>query len=657
MGADSRGQHPGRGRKTDGTRAWPAGRSPETAEAAPIATAGPGHFGRGRSVRAGALLAGALLVAGCASMPDSGDVRPVKATNPGDSQVRVYAVQPRENADPVEIVDGFLEAMTSDDPGFATARTYLTKQAARAWKPEQRITVLTTAPDRGQADRPTDPGTPGRSYPIGGRQIATVDGRHAYKPVGPADFRDSIHVVQQPTADGKGSEWRIDRLPPGLVLSEADFQRNYRSVDTYYFASGEDWLVADPVYIRQRQDPATRMDPVTQTVKALLAGPTNWLKPAVDSSFPSGTALKDGVTTLSTDDQSTLKVPLNSKADHVGGAVCRRMAAQLLLTLGDLTSVRVEQVELQRGSDGGRLCSMGKQAALEFAAVRDSGRAENPFYVDETGKLMAVPVGDKANEEQDGTLGPFGRGAMPLRSVAVDRDERRAAGVGKDGHELRVASILSDHELRPALVRSNAVRPEDRLSAPSWDGRGDLWVADRDPVRPRLWMIPDGEGEPVEVRAPWLADGDRLESLRVSADGVRIALLLKAEDGGTTLKIGRVERDGGGSRPVVSVDALQPVAPHMEAVTAVSWAGPSRLVVVGKEAGGVQQVRYLQTDGATSASSLLPGLNGVTAVAAPHDDRAPVVADSGNDGIVRLVPGANWQRLADVTGSAPVYPG
>ncbi|MER7954403.1 LpqB family beta-propeller domain-containing protein [Streptomyces sp. NPDC096030] len=590
-------------------------------------------------------------------MPDSGDVQQVKASNPGDSQVRVYAVQPRENAQPDEIVDGFLEAMTSDDPGFATARKYLTNQAARAWKPEQSITVLTTAPDREQADRLADAENEGRSYPIRGRQIATVDARHAYQPRNPAEYKDFIHVVQQPAADGKGREWRIDHLPSGLVLSEADFQRNYRSVNTYYFASGEDWVVADPVYIRQRQDPVTRMDPVTQTVKALLEGPTNWLKPAVDSRFPSGTELKEGVTTLATDDQSTLKVPLNAKADRVGGEVCRRMAAQLLFTLGDLTSVRVEQVELQRGSDGGRLCVLSKAQAEEFAPVRDSGLAENPFFVDEHGSLKTLPVGGKEDAEADVSPGPFGKGATPLRSVAVDRDESRAAGVGKDGRELRVASILTDHELRPALVTSTAARPDDRLSAPSWDGRGDLWVADRNPVKPRLWMVPDGEGTPVEVRAPWLTDGARVQSLRVSADGVRMALVLKEKDGSTALKIGRVERAADGAGATVSVADLQPVAPRMEAVTAVSWAGPSRLVVVGKEAGGVQQVRYVQTDGATSATSVLPGLNGVTAVAAPNDDKAPVVADSGNDGIVRLMPGANWQRLVKIAGSSPVYPG
>lgn len=628
MGADSRGQHPGWGRKPAGARA---------------------------SV---VLVCGSLLVAGCATMPDSGDVRAVKA-NPGDSQVRVYAVQPRENAVPDEIVDGFLEAMTSDDPGFATARKYLTERAARTWKPEAGITVLTTAPDRDQADREQADRVSGvesqaRTYPIKGRKVATVDARHAYRPTVPGEYQDSIHVVQQLSADGKSKEWRIDRLPPGLVLSEADFQRNYRSVNKYYFASGESWVVADPVYIRQRQEPVTRMDPVTQTVKALLEGPTNWLKPAVDSSFPSGTELKKGVTSLATDDQSTLKVPLNKKADHVGAGVCRRMAAQLLFTLGDLTSVRAEQVELQ-GSDGKQLCVLGKAQAQEFAPVRDTGRPENPYFVDRQGKLLTIPVAGKAGDEPQLTVGPFGRGEMPLGSVAVDRNESRAAGVGKDGRELRVASILSDDALRPALVSSIAAKPKDRLSAPSWDGRGDLWVADRDPARPRLWTVPTGEGKPVQVDAPWLTDGVRIESLRVSADGVRIALLLKAKDGGTTLKIGRVQREDGGAQ--VSVEDLQPVAPRMEAVTAVSWAGPSRLVVVGKEAGGVQQIRYVQTDGATSTGSLLPGLNGVTAVGAPNADTAPVVADSGNDGIVRLVPGGNWQRMVKVLGSAPVYPG
>ncbi|ROQ32687.1 sporulation and spore germination protein [Streptomyces sp. PanSC19] len=597
---------------------------------------------------------GGLLVTGCATMPDSGDVQPVRGADTGDSQVRVYAVAPRENADPDEIVDGFLEAMTSDDPGFATARKYLTKKAAQSWKPEESITVLTTAPDREQADRNADPENQGRAFPLSGRKIATVDARHAYQPNSPTEYLQSIHVVQQPSANGKGKEWRIDGLPPGLVLGEADFLRNYRSVNKYYFASGEDQVVADPVYIRQRQDPVTRMDPVTQTVKALLEGPTNWLKPAVDSQFPSGTELKAGVTTLTTDDQSTLRVPLNHKADRAGGEACRRMAAQLLFTLGDLTSVRVEQVELL-GSGGQSLCRLGKGQALEFAAVGNTDREEHPYFVDEHDKLMMLLVGDKQADAPVEVPGPFGKGTVPLRSVAVDRGETRAAGVGKSGRELFVSSITTEQDPLPPVLTSRAARPADRLSAPSWDGRGDLWVADRDPAAPQLWMVPDGTGHPVKVRTPWLGDDARIESLRVSADGVRIALVVTRGEH-TTLQIGRIQRQTTGEEPVVSVLDLQPAAPRMESVTAVSWAGPSRLVVVGKEAGGVQQIRYLQTDGSTSATSVLPGLNGVTSVTAPHKDTAPVVADSGDDGIVRLAPGTNWRPVIK-KGFSPVYPG
>lgn len=612
------------------------------------------HAGRGRSTRAVVLAAcGGLLVTGCAAMPDSGEVQPVKGANTGDSQVRVYAVAPRENADPDEIVDGFLEAMTSDDPGFATARKYLTKKAAQSWKPEQSITVLTTAPDREPTDRNADPDNQGRAYPLSGRKIATVDVRHAYQPVSPTEYLQSIHVVQQPSANGKGKEWRIDSLPPGLVLGEADFLRNYRSVNKYYFASGEDWVVADPVYIRQRQDPVTRMDTVTQTVKALLEGPTDWLKPAVDSRFPSGTELKSGVTTLATDDQSTLRVPLNRKADRVSGEVCRRMAAQLLFTLRDLTSVNVEQVELL-GAAGQSLCRLGRGQAVEFA-VRNTDRDENPYFVDEHGKLMMLLVGGKEANAPVEVPGPFGKGTVPLGSVAVDRGETRAAGVGETGRELFVSSISTDQDPLPAVLTSRAARPGDRLSAPSWDGRGDLWVADRDPAAPQLWMVPDGTGHPVKVRTPWLEDGARIESLRVSADGVRIALVVTRGER-TTLQIGRIQRQTTGDEPVVSVLDLQPVASRMESVTAVSWAGPSRLVVVGKEAGGVQQIRYLQTDGSTSSTSVLPGLNGVTSVAASHTDKAPVVADSGNDGIVRLASGTNWQPVAK-KGLSPVYPG
>ncbi|UUN27208.1 LpqB family beta-propeller domain-containing protein [Streptomyces sp. FIT100] len=610
------------------------------------------RYGRGRAARAFALPTCAVVVlGGCASMPDSGDVEQVKATKGADSQVRVLAVPPRDGAAPEEIVVGFLEAMTSDDPSFATARKYLTKRAAKEWRPEQLTTVLTEAPDAGLSE--AGDGEESRSYPLSGELIATVE-RHAYQAAAPAGYNGTLRLVRQSGPEGKDKEWRIDSAPQGLVLGESDFLRNYGSVNRYYFAPGQQSVVADPVYIRQRQDPVTRMDPVAQTVSALFEGPTDWLRPVVGSPFPTGTALKAGVTSLTPDDQNQLKVPLNDKASNVGRTVCKKMATQLLLTLRDLASPRVDQVELQR-TDGSPLCVLSADQAEAEASVpvRVSASPGNVYFVNATGRMAVVGADAKTVDEPTLVRGPFGDGTLRLGTVAVARNGQRAAAVSQDGQHLYAASIMSDEELADPLAGSNGAKPADRLSAPSWD-RNDLWVADRDPRRPRLLRLAGGEGPPQAVAVDGL-DGARIESLRLSADGVRIALLL-SEDGKSTLKIGRIERrttpEGVTS---VSVVELQSAAPRLDSVTAVSWAGPSRLVVVGKEAGGVQQVRYIQTDGSLSPAGGVPGLNKVSAVAATEDDDQPLVAVS-DDGLVRLAPSANWQTMTD-KGLSPVYPG
>ncbi|MFE0201590.1 LpqB family beta-propeller domain-containing protein, partial [[Kitasatospora] papulosa] len=242
---------------------------------------------------------------------------------------------------------------------------------------------------------------------------------------------------------------------------------------------------------------------------------------------------------------------------------------------------------------------------------------------------------------------------LKIGTVAVARSLHRAAAVSQDGKSLYAASIVSDEALAAPLAQSAAPRAADRLSAPSWD-RNDLWVADRDPANPRLLRFAGGKGPVEEVTVDGL-DGARIESLRVSADGVRMALLL-SKDGKSTLEIGRIERhtDAAGTT-TVSVVALRAAAPRLESVTALSWAGPSRLVVVGKEAGGVQQVRYIETDGSLTPAGGLPGLNKVSAVAATEDDEQLLVAVS-DDGLVRLMPNANWQTMVE-KGTWPVYPG
>ncbi|MBO7941557.1 hypothetical protein JTP77_037520, partial [Streptomyces sp. S9] len=96
--------------------------------------------------------------------------------------------------------------------------------------------------------------------------------------------------------------------------------------------------------------------------------------------------------------------------------------------------------------------------------------------------------------------------------------------------------------------------------------------------------------------------------VRVAADGARIALVVD-KDGKQSLLIGRLERTEDSEGKIsVSVQELRSATPELERVSAVSWAGDSRLVVVGQEAGGVEQVQYVQSDGSIPESAALPGL-------------------------------------------------
>ncbi|MFH9757080.1 LpqB family beta-propeller domain-containing protein [Streptomyces griseus] len=602
---------------------------------------------------------GIVVLAGCGSMPVTGDVKAVDASQPGDSQVQVYAVAPREGAPPSEIVDGFLESMTSDDPAFATTRKYLSADARRTWQPSGGTTVLAQAPNRSgpllhdednraTRDRET-------TYTLTGEKVAAVDAQSSYQPLAPTDYSQTLHLVLEKVAEGK-QEWRIDVVPDGLVLGQSDFKRLYRSVNKYYFATGRtngrSTLVADPVYVRNRTDPVTRMDTATQTVRTLLAGPTNWLRPVVDSRFPTGTALRKGVTALAPDDQNVLKVPLNQKADKASRSACRMMAAQVLFTLRDLTSAWVERVELEGGE--GKLCALDADDAPDFSADHGSDGDDSQYFINDKGQVERIPGATDGTGSPEPVTGPLGVGAVPMGAVGVARDETRAAAVSANGQNLHVSSLEADGELTEPLVTSAAKKAADRLSPPSWDGRGDLWVADRDPAGSRLLRLAGGAGEPQEVRVPGL-DGARIEELRMSADGVRIALLL-TKDGHTTLNIGRVERRGSSVTPEISVEDLRQAAPQLADVTAISWSGRSRLVVVGKEEGGVQQVRYVQADGSTSASGALPGVNQVQSVAAADDEKLPLMAETVGDGIVKLSPGDNWQTVLK-QGTSLVYPG
>ncbi|MEV6956671.1 LpqB family beta-propeller domain-containing protein [Streptomyces sp. NPDC051183] len=599
-----------------------------------------------RTLRAYALGAAGLLLAGCASMPDRGEIRPVQASQGVDSQVRVFGVPPADKASPQEIVDGFLEAMTSDDPQQQTARKYLTEEAAKEWKPGAAVTVLSAGLDRFSVQGEKDPSRP--RFKVSGKRLATVDERSAYQPeTGGRRYEEFLQLTEE------NKQWRISTPPSSLVLSQSDFERMYMPVNKYYFAGNT--LVADPVYVRQRSDPDSRMDPTTQTVQSLLAGPSKWLGPVASSAFPTGTELREGTKSLAYDGQNTLRVPLNDKADNVAQPQCQKMATQLLYTVKDLTGgQRVDRVELMR-SDKSSLCWV-----TEAGAAVNANRPlppEHQYYVDSEHHLQRLNLDPNKEDQQDRpepAPGPLAANpSFKVGTAAVAYGEKRAAVVSEDGHGLYVVNLTTTGAMPQPLLTSKGAKP-NALTAPTWDASGDLWVADQDPQNLVLWRVPGGTGTPEKVEVAGL-DGGRITALKASPDGVRLAMLVQRA-GAKNLFIGRVERpEGKADAPGVSVRELRPAAPQMADVDAMSWAPRGRLLVVGRESGGLVQARYMLADGSMVAAGL-PGATGLKAIAATEDEKKPVVGSSDDDGIVWLPPGAQWRTVA-AGGRAPVYPG
>ncbi len=609
----------------------------------------PGRRGAARRAGRGVVLlaVGAMLASGCASMPGGGDVQRVDQAvrSDGDSQVRVFGVSPQQGAQPEQIVRGFLEAVTSDEADFATAREYLTQEADAAWRPSAGTSVL--------SDGPGLPAEPGESSPdgstvrfeISGERLAVVDEQHVYRP------DDGTHraVFELSRVD---EEWRIADLPDGLILGEQDFLRIYRSVSTYFYAAhstaavatpqANSTLVADPIYLRHR------VDLVGEAVKALLSGPSEWLEPVVRSQFPDEVALVPGARPV-VDEEGVLTVRLTGLPAAVQPAACSRMAAQLYYTVRDLGTSEVTEVRVSGGS--GAICALTAGEARDNAPGLLIGEQDRQYFIDDDSRVTVV----QDEDDPRAVAGPLGRGEVALRSVAVARDGRRAAAVSADGASLYIDALSGTDSLGAPVHTAPGGGPEDGISSPSWDGLGDLWFVDRGADGPRVMRMTGGTGTASEVEVAGLGGGRTVEALRVASDGVRIALLVRDEEDRTTLQLGRIERWVDEEQLQMRVEGLRPVAPHLENVVAVAWAGGSRLVVVGRPPGGAEQMSYVNTDGSTVNATSVAGPSEITGVAASEQEEQPLLARSG-DGIARQHQDGTW-RIVSPEGTSPAYPG
>ena len=576
-----------------------------------------------RLTAAAGLLALFAALPGCASIPDSGQVDEVRNVRPNgqpEPHVRVFAQPPQDTEDPATIVDGFLEALTSDEAGFDTARMYLTSKARETWRPGAG-TVIFERQIRSplqQVDRD--------SVQLRAEEVARIDSSGLYEP----SPRGQVFDVKFQLTEVKG-QWRIAFLPQGVYLSRFDFQRLYRPLNVYFFDPAMRVLVPDPVYLPSRRG---QLDALVQTV---LRGPSTLLGSSVVSAFPPGTKLVgDGVPV----DGGVPQIRLSSEVLSASQDAREAMAAQLVQTVAQLGYKEVRITA--EGGDFTLGSTPDTRSVAQYQRYDPSAVPSPPLgYFEQNGRLIRL-----LGEPPAPVPGPFGAGKQRFRSFAVSLTNDQAAAVSTDGRQLWTGETVQGAQGTRRLTGTS-------LSRPSWDALGRVWVVDRDAAGSTVWVVPH-RGNPQRVIAQEL-DQAQVNTLRISHDGTRVAALI-ALGGKLTLWVGRVEPrtvelDGGKESRQLTISGMRRIAEPLAEVRDVSWSGPGQLTLLGEDSQGVRLPYVVNFDG----SALVPGegVGKVLASIAAAENQPLLVAA---DGIVwQLSRNGGLDRLGK--GSSPIYPG
>ncbi len=574
------------------------------------------------------LLAVLVVVSGCATIPTEGEV--VAGRQLGGafgSDVRELISGPTSGQTPAGIVAGFLVAAQGAPDDYEVARTFLTPGAASTWRPADETVVY-----RG--------GTPsvtvlegGVELPDGGDEVsgevvaarlsvevlAVVDERGRYRQQPPGTTRELEIVVQR-----DAGEWRISALDDVALLSESDFAAGFRNFPVFFLDPTRTFLVPEVRWFPNGRSTATRL------VGELLAGPSEWLAPAVLTAFPPGTALAPPAAVVVQERAGV--VDLTADALQAEDADRTLMRAQLVATLQPVLGVNRVQIRV----DGGDL--------------DDPQSVALPTQDPEVAGPAVLVAGDAlVHLENNRTLAPVADlpdlSGLDVSHPGVGTVGGPYAVLTSERSELRLLEVGATEVPAPVLVGPD-------LTAPSVDWRGWAWATARLSTGTVTAATVDGSVR--EVEAAWLA-GRQVTSLRLARDGARVVVASTDDSGAGHLDLAAVVRDGNGAPERLVRQEPQAQAVDLTGVSEVAWVDHVQVVVLGRTADQPDpRIRVLTLSG--PASPPFSPLPQVTSVAAAKGERS-VLAGTRDGGLYALA-GAAWVQIPDAQGAHdPAFPG
>jgi len=556
---------------------------------------------RGR-VRAGvlAVLAGlsALALAGCVAIPTSGPVQEGRSEVVEPAGIVALAEGPRPGAKPVEIVESFLiNAPLDFREQFSVGRLYLAGEASESWKPLAGVVV---------AGQPLITAVGSAKVQVDVPVVARVDADGRYSEAA-AGARESLPFELVQDDDG---QWRISSAPDGLIVSELDFESLYRATSLYFLSPDSRFLVPEVRWL-----PAWNL--ATSAVRALLAGPSPWLRDAVRTAVPDGVQLKPQA--VSVDDAGVATVGLDgARTSAVLDADRPLLLAQIEATLRQVPEVGKVQLKV-----GGVPLETDEGAAT----LQRAGASGGDLELLQAGRLVQLSGNDMVPVQ----------GVPPLAGLDPHSPARN------DDGSVRV--LLSGSgalvTMPTAEAPAETLLTGPSLAAPSVDRFGWAWTGD---AAGEVLAGKAGE-DPVRLAPDW-AEGRAVTAVRVSRDGARVAVVSRGADG-VAVEVVAVTRDAAGIPQRVGAP-LRVGVPLVDA-SAVVWLDESTLGVLGTSA-GTTGLHEVPVAGPTEAYPEVGDLVGVAG------GKPPYVSTVDGE-LLRLV-GQSWVRVPDVEGVAdPSYPG
>ena len=566
----------------------------------------------------GALLTGCGMAPGSfvAQVPTDGPIEQgqLVANTSANQFIRVIARPPRAGMSPTEIVQGFLESSASFDNNHAVARSYLTLEAAEEWDPSSGVIVYDGVPTLVEAGAAVL-----FSTTLNGR-ISSI-GRYTVEDPG-TQLQQSFFLAQR---DG---QWRINLAPSGLLLSNFDVNRAYRSFPLYFFNPSFQTLVPD-----------ARLIPVigpalgTTLIQRLIDGPNQWLRPAVRTGFPAGVELAVDAVPI---ENGIARVNLNASGALANDAARVALSQQIVWTLRQLPEVQFVDISV----NGTPLSVPGTPSPQS----RDAWPEVNPNGLpsDAAGYAStAIGVVRLAVSGNIPVPGEFGALEDNLTKLAVSNNGRRAIASTSNG-ELIWGSLVIGSRFESVAPTAEAIAGVQSIA---FDGDTTVWAVNDRGIAQTL--LPTGETFDIEILG--LAPGDFVQSVVPSRDGTRAAIIVFTETG-SELLLAQVIRPSPANVTRIQLQKPIRIESKLSAVTALAWSSANTIAVIATETAGTLQIYEIEVGRGEVQAQGSPA-DPVSIAAAPG---LPTLVSSA-DGSIYENSSQSW--IVRIQGSASAYPG